>query len=266
MNILDKISAKYEEIKQKNDDIVEFKEYLLKAVDDVVLTEEEIIELEKKRDELNLTNDDVQKIKTKIYLAAYKTAKSDSFITKDEEQELEKIQNYLRINDSEIKKTKKELYRLRLLSQIQEGNIPVIMVNNIILQKGEKVYWVEPGELLEEKVINRKYKGGSKGVSFRVMKGVHYRIGGTKGHVIIEKGIVNVSDGKFVITNKRLIFRGVIKSFATKFEKIINFDLYEDGINIFEINKAKSRIVKFKDKSNIDIIGAILTSAINNLN
>lgn len=169
MNILNKISAKYEEIKQKNDDINDFKEYLLKAVDDVVLTDEELIELEKKRDELGITDDDIQKIKTKIYLSAYENAKSDSFITKDEEQELIKIQNYLKINDSEIDKTKKELYRLRLLSQIQEGNIPIIMVNNIILQKGEEVYWIEPGELLEEKVINRKYEGGSRGVSFRVV-------------------------------------------------------------------------------------------------
>ena len=70
--------------------------------------------------------------------------------------------------------------------------------------------------MAEEKVISRKYQGGSQGMSFRVMKGVSYRVGGHRGHITSETGVVAVSDGELILTNNRVIFRGDKKSFTSK--------------------------------------------------
>jgi len=261
--MLDRITEKLKDDYGKIQDKKEFKDSLIEAVSDAELSIDEITNLEKRKEELGLTEKDIIGIKTDAYAAALTATKLDGIITKSEEEELEKIQNYLGLEDREISKQKEELTRLRLLSEIQEGNIPTLTAKNIVTQKDEKIYWIEPSSLLEEKVVDRRYKGGSRGVSFRIMKGVNYRIGGHKGHYEVEKRNVEVSSGNLIITNKRIIFSGDKKSLSTKLDKIIDINLFTNGLQFSEINKNKPRLLSFEKKGNQEIIGAILSSAIN---
>lgn len=263
MNLFNSIIEKYKKSKQKSLNKKEFKNLLLQAVSDGKITEEEIKELEKKKTELGLTDEEIKDLRVEIYTTAFSAAKSDIQITKEEEKELLKIQNYLGIEDAEIEHDKKELARLRLLNEIQLGNIPEIPLTNFIKQKGEIVRWVEPAFLIEEKVIRRRYEGGSRGMSFRIMKGVSYRVGGYRGHITSETGMVETSRGEIVITNKRIVFRGDRKSFATKLNNILDIRVYTNGVYLSENNKPKPRLIKFQDEENRDIVGAILTHSIN---
>lgn len=264
MGIFQTIVNKYKDSKQKSLNKKEFRLALLQAVNDGKLTKEEIDELDKKKNEFGLTDGDLKEMKAEIFAVAFSATKADAQVTKDEEQELLSIQKYLGLADDEIQHNKKELARLRLLNEIQQGNLPTMpSITNLVTQKGEKVYWAEPSILAEEKVIKRTYQGGSQGVSFRVMKGVSYRVGGHRGEIKSETGVVAVSDGELIVTNNRVIFRGDKKSFAVKLDKILDIQLFTNGFQFSENNKSKPRLVKFKEQGNHDIIGAILSFAIN---
>jgi len=264
MKIFETLIKKYKDAKQKSLNKNDFKNALLQAVSDGKITSKEINELEEKKIDLGLTDEDVRQMRTDVYTKAFLVAKNDKQITKEEEIELQSIQEYLGLNDAEIQINKKELARLRLLNEIQLGNLPTITVSNLVLQKNERAYWVEPVIMAEEKVIRRKYEGGSQGMSFRIMKGVSYRVGGHRGHLTSETGVVAVSEGELVITNKRVIFRGDKKSFATKLENILDIQIFSNGFQFSENNKSKPRLLKFKQEGNHDIIGAILSFSINN--
>ena len=264
MNILNKIVDKYKEVRQRSLNKKEFKAQLIQSVSDGKLTKAELDELATRQKELGLTDEDLKGMKAGVFAAAFAATKSDNTITKEEEQELGAIQKYLGVTDADIQPTKKELARFRLLNEIQQGNVPVLpRPSNLIMQKDEKTYWVEPAILKEEKVISRQYQGGSSGVSFRIMKGVSYRVGSSRGHLVSQTGIVAVSMGNFIITSKRLIFQGDLKSFAVKLDKILSAQLYRDGFQFSEGNKPKPRLIQFQQAGNQEIIGAILAYTVN---
>lgn len=72
---------------------------------------------------------------------------------------------YLQISFKEIEQERTQLDRLRLLSEIGQGNLPRLRTHSLILQKNEIPHWSEPGDLLEGKVVGRRYEGGTSGVS-----------------------------------------------------------------------------------------------------
>jgi hypothetical protein len=263
MGFFQTIITKYKDAKQKTLNKKEFRDAFLKAASDGKITSSEIEELNNKKEELGLTEEDIKQMKAEIYTVAFSAAKSDRQITKEEEAELQSIQTYLGLADNEVHHDKKELARLRLLNEIQQGNMPLVTVANLVLQKGEKAYWIEPVIMAEEKVISRRYQGGSQGMSFRIMKGVSYRVGGHRGNITSETGVVAVSEGEMVITSKRVVFRGDKKSFATKLQNILDIQLFTNGFQFSENNKSKPRLLKFKQEGNHDVIGAVLSYAIN---
>jgi len=67
-----------------------------------------------------------------------------------------------------------------------------------------------------------------------------------------------------VISNKRVVFRGNGKSFVIKYDKLLDLQIYTNALYLSEPNKAKPRMVKFLQLDNHDVIGAILSHAINN--
>ncbi len=262
MNIFSGISAKISAMRQRYKDKKEFLNSIIRAVEDGVLTDLEINQIQSKFKELELTQEDLKGFRATAYNAALRTAKSDGKITAEEEVELNKIQKLLKIPDTEIVKSKKELARLRLITEIQNGNIPTISVQNVVLQKKETAYWSEKGSLLENRVVKRRYEGGSQGISFRIAKGVSYRVGAHRGHIVTDTAVVPVSTGEFIITNKRIIFRGDNKSFNIHLDKLLELNIYSDGVRLTD-DKGKPRIVKLTNSENRDIVGATLSYAIN---
>lgn len=264
MKLLQSLIDKYKDIQTVSKNKKELKDLLVQAVQDGKLTTEEIADIEKKKTELGLTDKDIENIKHQLFSLALKATQVDGDLTEKEETELLNIQKYLSISDNEIVNEKKEIDRLRLMSRIKNGDIPPITVVNLVLQKGEIGYWSEPSTLVEEKVINRRYEGGSSGVSFRVMKGVSYRVGSYRGRTITDMGKVVVDDGDLIITSKRLIFRGRNKSFGILLGKLLDIHFFKDGLQVTEANKSKPRMFGFRGSENTEIMTAIMTQSINN--
>jgi len=260
--MLDALVTKLKELWQHHQNKNEFKDLLFEAVQDGKLTKKEMTLLSQKLKELGLTDSDIISFRADAYARALLRGEINGTINQEEERELKNIQEFLKIPDSEIKTSKKELARLRLLNELQLGHLPTIQVENVVLQRGEVPHWSEPATLLELKVVNRRYEGASQGMSFRLTKRLTYRIGASKGYLLADKQVLPVSSGVLIITSKRIIFHGDAKSFAFKLNQILNMEPYGDGIKLDEIS-GQTRLVRYSRRGNGEIIGAILSQAIN---
>jgi hypothetical protein len=107
-----------------------------------------------------------------------------------------------------------------------EGSLP------FNFQKSEVLIWVFPKvEYLEDKT-RTEYQGGSHGLSFRIAKGVYYRLGAFKGHPVHRTERVHVDTGILAITSKHIYFGGDKKSFRVRFDRIVSFLAFTDGVGI----------------------------------
>jgi hypothetical protein len=96
----------------------------------------------------------------------------------------------------------------------------------MLLKKGEFAVLVMAGAgLIEMGREAGSYQGGSQGVSFRVMKGVSYRVGGHRGTFVPGPEVLKVVDtGTVVITNQRVVFQGAGRTREWLFTKLIGVD------------------------------------------
>lgn len=167
-------------------------------------------------------------------------------ITPHEAEQLKRIQQLLRLRDNQLGILASQIARAEALGRIDAGMPPEVTNPPINLQSGEKTHLVVSAQLLEERVVGRRYEGGSHGVSFRVMKGVSYRVGASRGRSVSVRGIVPVSSGWFCITNQRLVFSGNAKSFTVDRKKVLSTQIHSDGITISPETGA-TRAVQFTE-------------------
>lgn len=110
-----------------------------------------------------------------------------------------------------------------------DGKLPIVFDTSIMLHKGETCHFSSSATRLipKNKVVG--YAGGNAGVSFRVAKGVTLRTGSTRGQQI-RKDVLESHSGKFIITNKRIIFSSTTGSFDKKIENLSLVTPADDGI------------------------------------
>lgn len=131
----------------------------------------------------------------------------------------------------------------------------------IRLKEKELIFFAESAELLEEKVVDSRYEGGSHGISVRLAKGVSYRVGSSRGRIVSEKGIVPVDEGTFYITNMRCIFHGN-RLLTIPIRKIFQTEEWRDAISISEDGKQKPRLIFFGKGLKKEAAWAILQNVI----
>lgn len=262
MGLFDKIRQRWADKKQRAEDVQEFQRELLAAASDGKLSDDEISQIQQSYRELGLTDEDMKVVRIEAYTAAVRAVRADGVVTEDELGELQKLQTFLKIPDSAVAGTKADLLKLRLIAEIESGNCPSVSVQNLILRKGEKAFWVEEAELLEEKVVARRYEGGSRGVSVRIAKGLTYRVGAHRGQMVSESKVLPTSRGELVVTSARVVFKGDRKSFNIPYEKLLHIEFYSDGIQVTD-DKGKPRTLRFVSAGNVEVVGAVLNHAIN---
>jgi len=122
------------------------------------------------------------------------------------------------------------------LRDIMEGKLPQRMRFDgglpFNLMKNERVIWVFPNTEYIEQQTKTHYVGGSQGVSVRVAKGLYYRANAFKGHPVKTTESVTMGSGLLGVTDKHLYFAGPAKSFRIKYDKIVSFEPYSDGIGV----------------------------------
>lgn len=194
-------------------------------------------------------------------LAAYaqrlQQAGADNYLTPEEEAELNSLREELGLTDEDLAPTRPYLERLRRFTALKDGRLPVLHAD-ILLKKGETCHFEVPCELMEE-VTRTRYTGGSQGVSFRIAKGVYYRVGGFQGKPVRETYNEVTDRGTLYITNKRIIFVGAKKNVTYPLGSIVNFVKYKDAVQFQKENETAPRYFLIRSRDSIDEIGLILS-------
>lgn len=207
--------------------------------------------------ETGLTSDDISRWRKELLHHAIEALDTHD-VSLERLMGIRAIQTFLQVPNSDIPNEWARLQRCETLARIREHGPQPIAVMNVILRKGEQAYWAQPARLYEEKIMSKRYEGGSHGMSIRVMKGVSFRVGAHRGQLVTDTADAPVSDGEFIITSQRLIFRGNSKSFDTKFEKLLEVQNHINGIYFSETNRQKQRKIQYLQQ-NGDIIVEILS-------
>lgn len=116
------------------------------------------------------------------------------------------------------------------IDQINQGIIPNMRTNKIILTQDETCHFAERAILITEKT-KKRIEGRSKGMSIRLCKGVTYRTGKHNG-IPVEEVIVEKNKGLIYVTNKRIIFISDKNAFDKKYKYLSACIPYADGIKL----------------------------------
>lgn len=131
-----------------------------------------------------------------------------------------------------------------ILKNMQKGVMPNFSSYPlpILLGAKEKLIWQHQNISMYNEKIEREFVGRRSGFSVRVMKGVYYHIGGSKGHPVEHSSMVKEGLGTLFLTNKNIIFYSTTKSVRIPYSKIVAVVPYSDGIEIQKDGNAKRQI------------------------
>lgn len=169
---------------------------------------------------------------------AAEDAISDNLLTKEEEERLTELAEFFGADTQQLSKRDAfmKLVKAAVIRDLCEGKVPERLKLDgqlpVAMQKDEKLIWVFQNVRYFESRTRTHYVGGSQGMSFRVMKGVYYRVGAFRGDPVQTTANVHIDTGMLVVTNKHLTFVGPQKSVRLKHEKIISHTPYSDGIGV----------------------------------
>jgi len=98
-------------------------------------------------------------------------------------------------------------------------------------QRRESVIWIfQDVEYLTE-TTKTVYQGRSQGVSFRIAKGVYYRVGASRGALVRTSQMKSEGSGSFIITDRGIYFTGA-KTMRIRAAKIVSITPFKDGVSI----------------------------------
>ncbi len=178
----------------------------------------------------------------------------DGVLSEKEEKYLTRFQEHFNLSKSEldVDGSLTKTVKAAILRDVLNGVLPekITIANDLPfnLQKSEKMMWLfNDVEYFEEKT-RRHYEGGHQGLSIKIAKGVYYRAGAFKGYPVEKTEIVPIDTGLMGITNKHIYFTGNRKSFRIRYNKIVSFKPYDDGIGIHrDAVSARPQIFKTND-------------------
>lgn len=101
---------------------------------------------------------------------------------------------------------------------------------HILVKPGEEVLLEAPASMLKE-VADRQWQGGYSGFSFRIAKGVRYRIGGMRGHMQqVGTKLVVTDSGWLSVTSTRILFSGKTSTHEIHYANLVNLSVFAVGV------------------------------------
>jgi hypothetical protein len=257
MGIKDSIKGWFEGDKKKE----AFREKVKEAVSDGKLDAKDLKEIEEVRQELGVTDarDDRTIIRREIYNEAVQAAKRDGDISATDQHELDKIQKFLALRNDQVEKTRWDLARLRTLTDIRNGNLPVVPPNNASLRGTQ----LEPGEVahysLSVELQDMPTTRGSEGVAMQV--GAPYEQYSVAACTLPTEGGRPQGEASLVITNKRLYIRTSSgKTAAVRYGPDAKIFVYVDGVRIEKT--VGNTVLRYKSQSEeiAEIVAELLSA------
>jgi hypothetical protein len=235
-----------------------FREKVREAVADGRLDAEDMRKLDELRRELDVTPaaDDRTIMRRELYNEAVGAVRDRGALSATGVHDLARIQKFLALRDDQVEKTKWDLQRLRTLTDIRKGNLPVVSSNNVSLRGVQ----LEPDEVahysLQVDVLDQPSTRQADG--FLMMWGQPYESGAAASHVLPEAGARPIGEAAMILTNRRLILRTNGKTAAVRFSREAQIYLYSDGVRL--ARTVGNTLLRFRSKSEdtAEIVGELL--------
>jgi hypothetical protein len=171
-------------------------------------------------------------------------ALEDDILSLDEENRLMEISHAFGMTQQEFDAQIAADVPKLILARVNDGRLPEVSNAQILLKKGERCHFQAPASLLKEVTI-REWRSGSSGYSFRIMKGVHYRIGSSRGRSVVIGTRLDVEDsGSLCVTSLRTVFVGQRRNVECMYTKLLNMNVYSDGIGFNVSNRKNATVIK----------------------
>jgi hypothetical protein len=130
------------------------------------------------------------------------------------------------------------------MTSLREGKVSLNMIyanSPVLLKRKEELQVILPNMSLWEPRSVRQSTGGYGGPSFRIAKGVSWRLGAFKAQSESHEELRAIDQGIFTLTNKRLIFSGAKRTVDINLNKIISIEPYSDGIAVRTNGRQKTQ-------------------------
>jgi len=163
--------------------------------------------------------------------------------TTEEQQEFGKIRQVAEPKVIELSKQRERDINQReadleeYMTSLKEGRTSIKIItkgfsSQVILKENEELQVVVPNiRLLEARIVTTS-TGGYGGPSFRVAKGVYFRVGAFGSQSESHEELRGVDQGVLTLTNKRLLFAGAKRTSEYSLARIISIEPYKDGIAV----------------------------------
>lgn len=189
-------------------------------------------------DESELSPYEGRQLLARSWETAVSDALEDGVLSLDEEAALASYLSHFNLSADDVNSNQghTNMVKAVIIREAAEGHVPQrLKVKGRVpfnLMKSEQLVWLIDDVEYMEVVTRRQRRGASHGVSVRIAKGVYYspRTFSSQTHEWEET--IHVDTGLLGVTTKHLYFHGARKRFRVRFDRIVSFEPYNDGIGI----------------------------------
>ena len=201
-------------------------------------SENHVRSLEDALDDSGLSPADRRSLLVQGWEAAVETSLEDGVLSLDEENALIRYLDHFDLEQADVNAN--GAYRSMIQSAVireaaegiipnRLGDIPPVPFN---LMKSEQLVWLIDGVDYYEVKTRRERRGTSHGLSIRVAKGLYYRPSAFRSRPIEWEETVHEDTGLLGVTSKHIYFHGPRKRFRIRYDRIVSFEPYSDGIGV----------------------------------
>ena len=210
---------------------------------DAVLDDALLSELGVELDDAALSAEGRHRLLVDAFEHSVEVALDDGILSHAEERAVNEFQRFFKLNDRALNSSGllTQVAEAAVLREVMEGNIPdppdLGGRPPFNLMKSEDLVWVvEDAGYYKTKTV-REFRGSSHGVSIRVAKGLYYRPSAFRGRSVSREETVHADSGMLGVTTKHIYFHGPRERFRVRYDRIVSFEPFSDGIGIMRDNQ-----------------------------
>lgn len=224
----------------------EYQRLLRQALDDGVLTPEELEQLEAVRTRGDLSPDEVRMAALAIYRGALRDAAADARLSPDEDAALMRLQEQLGLSERDLARDLPQLSRLRMLARVAGGNMPEVPAP-VPLVPDERCHWVVQAAIAERIPLPDASRRPIAGVGFAVLSNAPFAATASRDPLRPAPDILPSDIGVLIVTSRRTIFQGARRTVSVPHARAEHLELYADGVRLDEISSSRSRYFLMED-------------------
>ncbi len=189
-------------------------------------------------EESELSSVEQQLLLAQAWEAAVEGSLEDGILTLDEENALVRYLRHFDLSQTlvDTNGAYQNMIKSAVIREAAEGLIPERLTLKsrppFNLMKSEQLVWLIDGVGYYEVKTRRERRGASHGVSIRVAKGLYYSPRTFRSRAVEWEETVHEDTGLLGVTSKHIYFHGSRKRFRIRYDRIVSFEPYEDGIGV----------------------------------